>query len=533
MPVGWQVGDTIVVAGADSGGKQDEVRQVRAINGRLVWIDPLLFDHLAPDASLGVHVANLTRNAVIESESQALDRRGHVMFMHTRNVNLNYAGFYNLGRSDKREVVNDPVVDAQWKLQDGTGTNPRGRYAVHFHKNGVTNDNKPAAVHGNAVLNSPGWGFVSHSSFVEFTDNVAYNVSGAAFVTEAGDEIGSFRNNLAIHSVGSGEDVNAREHQNDFGHQGDGFWLQGAGVAVTDNVAAGHSGHAFIIYARGLNHGKMDQHNFQSQNLVHPSLAAGNETIDVQHVPMREFTRNVGYASAAGLTLRYHLRDATHGQKSYFERSEFWNNATGVELLYTHNVVLRDVRVIRPFSLDGGTGIDTNLMTRDITFDDVSVSGYMRGIDLPRMGESIIRGGFYNNLQSIVVRMPIESGRSVLVTGDVRFGTLPAEDLRRQTQYDVYLRPTIEFGGLDESRAFYNSTVTLDYGGFSDATVYFHTQEPDFVPFPAPEEGIPASYVGLTNQQLWNRFRIAVGGVLAKPAAKAAPGVFGLVLDKP
>ena len=55
-----------------------------------------------------------------------------------------------------------------------------------------------------AVVDSPGWGFVNHSSNVAISGNVAYNVTGAAYATEAGDETGSFTGNIAIRSQGSG-----------------------------------------------------------------------------------------------------------------------------------------------------------------------------------------------------------------------------------------------------------------------------------------------------------------------------------------
>ena len=51
------------------------------------------------------------------------------------------------------------------------------------------------------VADSPGWGFVNHSSYVNFDNNVAFNVVGASFVTEAGNEIGEFVGNLAINTL--------------------------------------------------------------------------------------------------------------------------------------------------------------------------------------------------------------------------------------------------------------------------------------------------------------------------------------------
>src|SRR5262249_41205996 len=152
-------------------------------------------------------------------QGTAVDRLGHVMFMHNDDVHIGYAGFYRLCRTDKSKPINDPVVQSDWTLKPGTGTNPRARYAVHFHRTGTLNDGDPATVIGSAVVDSPGWGFVNHSSYVDMTDNVAFNVDGASFVTEVGDEIGGFYDNLAIGTTGTGEAeaIDAREGIQDFG----------------------------------------------------------------------------------------------------------------------------------------------------------------------------------------------------------------------------------------------------------------------------------------------------------------------------
>ncbi len=312
VPTGWKVGDSIVIAATVADPTQNETRTIKALSGSTVTLDaPLSYDHLTLDSVSGlqVHVANLTRNAVIESETTVIERRGHVMFMHTRDVNVYYGGFYKLGRTNKLIPINDPKVDANWQLVPGTGTNPRARYAVHFHRTGSVDDGHPSMVVGSAVVDSPGWGYVNHSSYVNMIDNVAYDVDGAAFTTEVGDEIGSFVHNIAIGSSGSGELTESRLAISDFGHQGDGFWFQGAGITVTDNVAAGNTGHAFIYFTRGLHDGGITRY-FLSSNLTDPSIAGGSPNIDISFVPIKQFTRNVGYASGVGLSVEYNLRDA-------------------------------------------------------------------------------------------------------------------------------------------------------------------------------------------------------------------------------
>src|SRR5262249_26034664 len=155
-------------------------------------------------------------------------------------VHIANAGFYKLGRTNKDVPLNDSVVDANWHLQPGSGTNQRARYSVHFHRTGFVEDGNPSTITGSVVSDSPGWGFVNHSSYVDMVDNFAYNVHGAGFATEVGNEIGSFVNNIAIGTVGSGDEAESRVFLQDFGHQGDGFWFQGTGVRVTGNVAAGN-----------------------------------------------------------------------------------------------------------------------------------------------------------------------------------------------------------------------------------------------------------------------------------------------------
>jgi len=100
-------------------------------------------------------------------------------------------------------------------------------------------------------------GYVNHNSYVEIEDSVSYDVFGAGFVAEVGNEVGSFRNNFALRSTGSGGLPDNRQFReddegsiDDFGHGGYGFWLQGPGVAVDDNVAAGHRHHGFVYWTR-------------------------------------------------------------------------------------------------------------------------------------------------------------------------------------------------------------------------------------------------------------------------------------------
>lgn len=311
---GWRSGDRIVIAGTDpnavnsaTGASSDEEAVIQEIVNNADGTSRVYFrvstllsatnpaglqrDHLVPVdpatglpmAGLGVQIANLSRNISIQSENPYHTMaRGHVMFMHTTDVDVQDVGFYGLGRTDKRTVIDDPqfytqaLIDAQRatntlkkpdaqpdELIPGTGLNARARYAVHFHRAGIDETDPlnpvlkstvPANISGSAVVDSPGWGIVNHTSYVNVDNNVAFNVVGSSFVGEAGNELGRFVGNLAIKGVGANtnEGIESRKVKQDFGFQGDGFWFQGPGLDVRDNIAVSQKHDGFVFFTRAL-----------------------------------------------------------------------------------------------------------------------------------------------------------------------------------------------------------------------------------------------------------------------------------------
>ncbi len=310
-PAGWRVGDKLAVAGTDpTDYRSDEVVTISSISGNIVTIDaPLARNHKPPAQvpGLEVHVANLTRNVVIASANSSVSAiggnpyrkpRGHVMFMHNLDVQLKYVGTENIGRTDKQIELDDWSAEGLPKAPQtlpripGGYKNPRGRYSLHFHRGGKSPQLTPALVEGCVVNGDPGWGFVNHSSRVDFVKNVSYGVVGSAFCTESGDETGSFKENIAIRTyhpdepmspgrpsvAGPGAErtealADARENLSDFAWQGDGFWFHSTGVTVEGNVVSGCTGHAFVYWSEGL---------------IEDTLGIARASIDI-HVPEAEF----------------------------------------------------------------------------------------------------------------------------------------------------------------------------------------------------------------------------------------------------
>ncbi len=327
------------------GGAMKRYRLKRSIQ-RIALDRPLQHDHVTPREHLKVHVANLTRNVIFGSENKALDRRGHVMFMHTRDVDVANVAFNDLGRTDKSRSLDNPYFDEEGFFVEDTGANPGGRYSVHFHRNGVDHEGTPSLVQGSVVSGNPGWGFVNHSSYVDFIDNVAYDVYGSAFSTEAGDEIGSFQNNIAIRMHGTGEEPILRQEEGDFGHAGDGFWLQGPGVRMEGNVASGATGSGLILYAEPLFEDGLGITLFPATNLSEPGLANGDPMVPVSLAPLARFAGNESYGSVLGAQIYYHRTLITIEEdqeeqaslrfpSSLMEDMDLWSNANGMRINYT------------------------------------------------------------------------------------------------------------------------------------------------------------------------------------------------------
>lgn len=153
--------------------------------------------HDSPRADLKAYVADYTRNVVIETQNASdvpVYQRGHVMFMHSPSVDVEYAEFSELGRTDK----SIRAVDAATATEITSDTNVKGRYALHLHETGVEALSPETIVKGNAIWGSPGWGIVQHASSSDIENNATFNTFGAGYVAETGDETGVWHNNIAI-----------------------------------------------------------------------------------------------------------------------------------------------------------------------------------------------------------------------------------------------------------------------------------------------------------------------------------------------
>lgn len=567
VPTGWRAGDNIVITGDTATNannqNQDESLQIASIAGNLVrFTTPLKFNHSAGS----VYVADETRNTTFSSENAAnISQRGHVMFMHNANVQVDAAGFYGLGRTDKSQLIDDtlqvPLLDANGNPvlnPDGTpqmqithiGTNVRGRYAVHFHRTGDGPAAGLAVINDSAVVGSPGWGIVNHSSNVDVSNNVVFNVFGAAYVTEAGDETGDFRNDIAIHSQGSGGAIDGpgQEAAQDFGQLGVGFWMQGPNVSLINNVAAGQRSSGFIFFQQGLNQAGLGVTTISGADLSQYAWANPTVNYPVASVPIKQFVGNSAFATTIGLQTWFGQVSVPVQRNSESEMQSFsaWDlspGGIGVFANYTNLMCFDDLNLTGSLANPSGTGFLGNITTMNMMFDDAHIAGFNVGIAAAANEGTLIEGGLFNNLTNVLVaaNSPLVHGLRVVNINDLPGDPVlfidslidgtgkprPQLDIVLQSNFSVYTNDLSQMLNLNQSalgRVFYNGVE-----------IYYAEQAANYVPFNTASPAgvgvnVPQQLRNLSNQQLWDQYTLAVGGTLAPAAAAASnPKIIGLL----
>jgi hypothetical protein len=587
-PRGWKVGDTLLFPGLDQqlngrdvgvdpwtgqqlpvGQHQDEERTFATLSadGKTVTLQrPLTYQHGDiygyPEA---VPVGNLSRNVVITSENtQKIGRRGHVMFMHTQDVVIDSVLFHELGRTSVEGEQTSPRVK-DGKLVPGTDANSIGRYAVHFHLRwGATYKQQPFLVRNCAIVGSPKLGVVNHGGYGLVDNNVAYRVRGSQFFTENGSEIGRFQGNLAVRSHGTGVDTGdddgqpiphqfAYDHPLNIGHGGHGFWLQGGGVDMIDNIAIGHSYSAFGFFVANNRivtyGGPQEPHNpltkgtpwqrldvFLAENLKDPSLAHGKPFLHTSAVPFH-MARCVGLASRIGLRTRGIDRTeflVLHNKQDLVEDCRFVWNEQGYLLGYSPGLThLRNTQFLGSDPAKGGIndyGIGGgNHIPGFLTLENVTIDGYRTGCVLPARGIHVIKGGLINGIRKLVV--PTPWGGKVVVEG-VKFGTMKGAAPQ-----------PILFGADPRGPDLYGVPPYSNWARklqpfefvYNGKQVYHDDQKADAVPFDVHDKRWKNSYGtpdhgplnGKTGRQLWDQYRLAIGGRLAPANLTSCPDIRG------
>ena len=458
-PTGWKVGDQLVLGGTNSNYAgdfvtnakyHDEVLTITSISGKTIYFTnnatggtTLQYEHKMPTGyGLKIYVANLTRNVIFESENFAtipIDQRGHIMLMHNLAQSISYAAFNGLGRTNKDILATDPVVN-DMGMQVSGGSNVRGRYPIHMHKAGTNNILAvPTLIKGNAIVDPTSWGIVNHQSNANIDDNVVFDFFGAAFVTEDGNELGTFNRNIAIKGRKATTHTNLDERtlNVDFGYEGNGYWLQSSNVSVENNIAVSCSGDAYKVFSDDASMPATHRFKIPKANILNPEIAGVDDSIYTAVVPLRKFNGNIAYNCNSALMFWTHMLNNdnvgdfssiendpyTHSIMSLVQNCSFWNLlAAGISVKYSGQIQFKNVLLLGDVASQfadsdwisgnpsGGFGFITSTVTGQIVYEALTVKGWKRAVVAGRADDlqsgddyeynyrtAKIIGGVYNN----------------------------------------------------------------------------------------------------------------------------------------
>jgi Bacterial Ig domain/G8 domain len=442
-PDGWAVGDRLVltgtklpVVGAKPPGSlrpdlttEDEELIITAINGNVITFDrPLAFDHDTPRADLKAYVANYTRNVRFITENAddlPVYQRGHVMFMKSDEIDVRYAEFTDLGRTDKSVRAFDVAQLDSVEFD----TNVKARYPLHLHRAGVNDQDNPAELVGNAIWGSPGWGVVQHDSNAILADNAVYNAFGAAFSAETGNETGRWVDNIAIKSIGVagfgfdnnpkfGPDVSAF----DLGRTGAGFWLQSRMVDLVDNVAAGiPSGQGFIYFSRGPNDEVI---RINPENAPLPESLNYADEANIYVPSISQFVGNEAFAVGSGFYVVKPGPNQGHDARSVIEDFTAWETRFGIHLEYTGRYTLKDIDLIGADNGENGLSFGQN--TFDFVVNNANIDGFDTGV---RLAKTTTFTNFDGNFRFVFIDVDISGANTNYTNVDANDQFLTAADL--------------------------------------------------------------------------------------------------------
>ncbi|MDC7675375.1 LamG-like jellyroll fold domain-containing protein [Asticcacaulis machinosus] len=238
----------------------DEVRTITNISGNTVTFDSALtyphnrytdvLDH-GEVVVIKPLVANLSRSIRWRSaETTPRQKRAHSMFMHCDDQDIRFVETLNMGRTDTDPSLATPdgrliYTTAAQTVSVTDPVNVRGRYALHIHWTGAYLGRRQVVMLGCVAwapageVPIPGWGITHHASRAAIEECLVFNVRGAGIVTELGNEIGQWLNNLVCWARGDGYPIGwgdrSEFYTNHNGHVGNAYECQARQVLCQGN----------------------------------------------------------------------------------------------------------------------------------------------------------------------------------------------------------------------------------------------------------------------------------------------------------
>lgn len=571
FPKGWKIGDFLVIGGgyaterlrvagispALGGNTIIHVKGVDNLGVEIPTWTGLRYNGTVPngdDPLANVHgiVSNLSRNVQIstagasafgEFPSSEPSTKAHFMLMHAASAGatISNASYLGLGRTNSNLPPDDTRVVNGLFVQ---GKNPVGRYAFHAHRTGT---GAAIKVKGVVISGSDGHGFVNHSSNVNADRVVVYGVKGNAYHLEEGTELGSLTGCVGYkpgqYATGSLDpDIFAEGFRTDGGipiealgfSGGYGLWMQGASasnVLVENFVSVGSRAAGIAIDARALH----------QKGFPLPTLPGGR--------PMEESVLR-GIISATVLAsagVDFLLSNSTppSGQNSIFKNLRLMGGG-GFSAVNSTNFELKNSFIGGGdgpnFAIPSGTiGIQSDATTAgrdlrgnqgEIVYSGLTVHGFSVGVDVPLQGKLTIDNCSFQNLVDVWIQAPSQD-RSISMV-DNKY--LPLSATQRGSvveKIDIKLsKKTLASSKDFDLYDFYKLIPDVIISGDKTSglkRIYYIEQAASYIPFPSPDKRIPGEFLGKTNQQLFDLYRISPGGVLAPGSVVSRSGITGLL----
>jgi hypothetical protein len=571
--MGWKVGDRLVLPGVGYGTtgspavlvNDDDECTIQSISDDLQTITltaPLKFNHQAVDRegnSRPMFAANISpRSISFSSENTAVRQRGHVMVMRgdlTTLQNFYNVSFMNCGRTDKSFQVSDP---------DGAGgglTNPRGRYALHFHRCGPAITGTQAEVLGCFVSTSPGWGFVNHDSNVYCTDSVAYRVYGAHFSCEIGTETGTFTRCAAVRSTAPAptrdqfsDPAASPRPLADWGFLGHGFWDHCGGVLRLNCIATGMPDAAFVNMGLDFTLNGVTA-VFSRSNL--PSFYTyKNATLPPRYVPRSD--SGLRCFGCNTMLLPWQLNEngasAVIGQSTYSDirgevslRLIMRGYFSGVDFTNVYGVRIGTDYINSTGIIHSGTNSNCNLNNVSLYGFDVAVlagtaNNHMIGSVTHRCLTGVLVTNADNGSRNVaitnVTTLPLSQSDMAYVVAHFApsshqvFGVAGpktqcgvAVTLLQQGS-SIYAKSPTDGSNFPQFLQSAYCVVGADSVTLDGMNLYFVEEDPAWRLSNVPN--VPAVVKSLTNQQMWDQYKVRIGGRILPADAVASPGNLAL-----
>jgi hypothetical protein len=413
---GWQAGDdpilpdTRQITGDGATGYKYQPQWERVTiqsvssDGLTVYLtSPLQYSHLGAYDANGVldylpQVVDDNRNIMVSSQSMT-GTRGYTLYTAGANVDIEYAGFCELGRTINAAPSSSNVADryamTMLDLIGPTTPQPDGYQFTligdEVDNDGDGNPKNPSNIQWGIAVNNSYYGLIQY--------NDVWSVAGVGIGVE--DPSASY-NKFDSNFVGN---VTGTSNRLDQQLQGDGFWFHNPNNYITNNIASDINGSSWDVFSYGYDidastgtlGGGIGTVSIAAYQGADPSQPGQSIQINMNDTPLLQFSGNEMYgATQSGMTIWW---IGTYGDAFYsdaklstVETFTAWDFTTRGYYGYPSNNVTIDNMVVRGDESQLGSayiyiqGINfDDYMTRNLVIQNCNIQGMATGVECPFM----------------------------------------------------------------------------------------------------------------------------------------------------